>query len=53
MVEQTKGLRPRKKLLVISSILLAIWVGVLVWIYVKWVWPIRQHGQDTQIERTH
>lgn len=51
MAEPVTTIRPNRKLLIISSILLAIWIGVLVWIYVKWVWPSRQNGA-TQIEKT-
>ncbi|HWB52648.1 MAG TPA: hypothetical protein VG722_00580 [Tepidisphaeraceae bacterium] len=52
-MEHKPAFRPQKKLLVISSILLAIWIAVLIWIYAKWVWPSRQHGQDTAVEKTH
>lgn len=47
-----KRIKPQKKLLVISSILLIAWIGLLVWMYVSWVWPSRENGTPTPIEKT-
>ena len=44
---RTVPLKPHKKLLLISSVLLAIWTGVLIFIYVKYVWPTRIGGATT------
>jgi hypothetical protein len=51
MSEQPTALRPNKKLLVISSVVLVLWIGVLVWMYVKWVWPTRVNGSPTTLEQ--
>jgi hypothetical protein len=53
MSKQQTALRPNKKLLVISSVTLVLWIGVLVWMYVKWVWPTRINGSPTtNLEQT-
>ncbi|HEY1683415.1 MAG TPA: hypothetical protein VGG19_01515 [Tepidisphaeraceae bacterium] len=52
MSEQPIGLKPNKKLLLVSSVMLVLWIGVLVWIYCKWVWPTRENGVQQKVEVT-
>jgi hypothetical protein len=42
--EPRRGLKPRKKLFAALLVLLALWVGLLVVMYVTTVYPIR-HGE--------
>lgn len=52
MSQTPTTLRPNKKLLLFSSIALVLWIGILIWIYAKWVWPTRASGAPTTLEQT-
>ena len=42
------GLQPQRKLLAILSVVTALWVAMLIGMYIKWVWPERR-GVDRPV----